>query len=202
LLSLLQHLTQLTRLYLGHSLTCTKDATPPAAAYAAPTSSTKLQSLNISKCRLPAGVWQHMFPAGRRLPHLRTIDASHVEQPAEDLFCAAPAPNCAPLVSCCPGLQVLLLAFLQYSAGQLVPLQGLRKLRVLTLQDPYTRNMSARMLEEVCHLTGLQSFGLGLREMGSADGQLLQLTKLQQLTRLKIGPIFGQVSRVGGCSAL
>jgi hypothetical protein len=37
-------------------------------AYNGLTASSKLQHLNIEGMVLPAGVWQHVFPAGRQLP--------------------------------------------------------------------------------------------------------------------------------------
>jgi hypothetical protein len=56
LLSNLQPMQQLTYLSLHHSLLEGEDSTPPAAAYAALTASSKLQHLDIRECILPAGV--------------------------------------------------------------------------------------------------------------------------------------------------
>ena len=68
LLSHVQQLQQLTHL----SFTCSSDVIP-IAGYSALTASSKLQHLDISSCTFPAGVWQHVFPAGRQLSHLRAL---------------------------------------------------------------------------------------------------------------------------------
>jgi hypothetical protein len=109
----MQPLQQLTHLSVYSTL---HTSTAPAAAYSSLTASSKLQHLNISRCTLPAGVWQHLFPAGRQLPHLRTLDLSHNKQPTGD---TAPAPQVGPLVSCCPGLQRLLLSDMLCTTKQL-----------------------------------------------------------------------------------
>jgi hypothetical protein len=98
LLGELQQLQQLTWLAL-HGLQCT-DAGPPAAAYAALTASSKLQRLDVSKCTVPADVWQHVFSAGKQLPQLLDLRMSDVTFPAG----VAAAPEGTRLVSCCPGL--------------------------------------------------------------------------------------------------
>jgi hypothetical protein len=83
LLSHLQALQQLTYLDVNNlDLTGRLDsdsASPPAAAYSSLTASSKLLHLDISWGVLPAGAWQHMFPAGKQLPHLRTLIISHVK---------------------------------------------------------------------------------------------------------------------------
>ena len=73
LLSHLPPLQQLTHLDLTHSLRAVEEGSPPAAAYSAIAASTKLQHLNIMGCLLPVGVWQHLFPPGRQLPHLTSL---------------------------------------------------------------------------------------------------------------------------------
>jgi hypothetical protein len=66
----LQHLQQLTHLDLTGTLT----SQGPAAAYAALVASSRLQHLNISKCRMPDSAWhQDIFPPGRQLPQLREL---------------------------------------------------------------------------------------------------------------------------------
>jgi hypothetical protein len=103
LLSQMQHLQQLTHLDLYYTLR-SQHATTPAAAYSALTASSKLQYLRLCECTLPAGVWQQMFPAGRQLPHLQSINLSEVMQPGGDY---APIPEGSCLGSCCPGLRYL-----------------------------------------------------------------------------------------------
>ena len=81
LLSQVRQMQQLTYLRLEGS-SSNDESCPPAAAYAALTASSKLQHLDISKCRVPAGVWQHVLPAGRRLPNLQHLGLSYTRVPA------------------------------------------------------------------------------------------------------------------------
>ena len=84
LLSHLQHMRQLTHLSLDTALDSHDEGSPPAAAYAALTASSKLALLNICACRVPAGAWQHILPTGKQLPHLTEFDLAHLEQPSGD----------------------------------------------------------------------------------------------------------------------
>jgi hypothetical protein len=174
LLSLLQPLQQLTFLNLSASLY----NIAPAAAYAALTASSKLQHLDIRRCLLAEGVWQHIFPqgrAGRQLPHLSCLDIGDVHH-AQGL---ASAPEGSRLVSCCPGLQSLYMQGLLYSSQLLADLPKLSGLQQLTL---WPCNRSSEGLEVVCQLTGLRE--LHVTDPTTAEGLLLQLTQLKQLTRL------------------
>jgi hypothetical protein len=155
LLSHLQPLHQLTHLDLMRTLRDVSEDTPPAAAYAALTTSSKLQHLNISTNRLPAHVWQHMFPVGRQLLHLTSLDISAIQQPLDLAGGFAPAPEGSLLVSCCPSLQSLSLVCLQFE-GLLPALQGLSTLHTL---------------------------GVGAANCNAEH--LLQLTQLKQLSTLK-----------------
>jgi hypothetical protein len=171
-MSHLQELQQLT--YLGFRNISAAAAT--AAAYSALTASSKLQHLDISNCTVPAGVWQQVFPADRRLPHLRVLDLLEI------CHCdnhAAAVPEGSRLVSCCPGLQSLQLQYLQCSAELLAPLRGLSSLSELTLCPD---GQSEQGLEVVCQLTGLRR--LCLTDPSKGEGVLESLTQLRQLTSL------------------
>lgn len=152
-MSNLQPLQQLTYLKLTDSLQAGRDGNlewkvqpvdgtlqvvnqgiPPAAAYSALTASNRLHHLDVSDCVLPAGVWQHVFPAGRQLLHLQQLDFSDLLPPAADV-CAA-APDGSRLVSCCPMLRYLNLQGLHCSAAAaelLTPLHALSRLHTLSL---------------------------------------------------------------------
>jgi hypothetical protein len=93
LLSRLQPLQQLTYLDLRKSLR-SQDPSPPAAAYSALTASSKLRHLGVSFCTLPAGVWQHILPAGRQLPKLQGFDIGWVDLASGDQFPAPEAMGC------------------------------------------------------------------------------------------------------------
>jgi hypothetical protein len=103
LLARLQPLQQLTHLQLQSALNI-HEPNPPAAAYSALTASSVLQHLALSGCKLPVGVWQHLFSAGRQLPHLTSLHVNHICHPP--LLVDAIIPKGDLLVSCCPKLQV------------------------------------------------------------------------------------------------
>jgi hypothetical protein len=180
LLPQLQHLQQLTHLELEDSLAqavpAVNGGNPIAAAYAALTASSKLQHLSINEYRLPAGLWQLLFPAGRLLPHLQSLSISSVGQPDGSY---AVAPEGSGIALCCPGLQSLDMRCLQCPLEQLAPLQGLSELRKLRLATVVA--LTEAELQAVCQLTGLREL-----ELNTADtpGMLLQLTQLRQLTSL------------------
>jgi hypothetical protein len=175
LLSQLPALQQLT--YLQCMCDICEGTYPHAAAFSALTASSKLQHLNVANNRLPAGVWQHVFPDGRQLPQLTSVRIAYVTQ-LGSWDTPAPAPEGTRLVSCCPALQCLDMWQLQYIAERLTPLAGLSGLHTLRLHS-YIRKDG---LEAVCQLTGLRELTLGAP--GTAEGLLLQLAQLKQLTRL------------------
>jgi hypothetical protein len=125
---LLSYLQQLTHIDLSDSLREATHSNLPAAAYSALTASSKLQYLGIRGCVLPAGVWQHLFAAGRQLPHLTSLQARGVLQASGDV---ALAPEGSLIVSCCPNLQDLNIDCLESHAELLAPLQGLSGLHTL-----------------------------------------------------------------------
>jgi hypothetical protein len=103
MLSQLQQQTQLTHLNLEDmSDREVGSGDLPAAAYTALTASSKLQHLDISGSKLPAGVWQHLFRIGRQLLHLTSLNVRCVKQLPRG---AALAPEGSRNVSCCPSLQ-------------------------------------------------------------------------------------------------
>lgn len=161
------------------SIQTAMDPTPPAAAYSALTTSSKLQHLNISCCQLPAGVWQHLFSPGRPLPHLRVLNISNVKHPGG----SAAAPEGSSLASCCPRLQSLDMMMLWYSSELLAPLTrltGLQELRVAPAEG------SSGGLEVVVQLTVLRKLCVIYDDSDPCrkEGHMLQLSRLQQLTDL------------------
>jgi hypothetical protein len=202
LLPHLQPLQQLTHLSMSGSLLAVEGSTPPASAYAALTASSKLQHLNISRCTLPASVWQHVFPAGRLLPNLQSLIIDRVKQPSGGY---AQPPEGSDLVRCCPGLQSLQMGSLQGSAELLAPLKGLSRLQTLNCN---WGDATAGAVQAVCQLTGLR----GLIVHGSVrmkeEGLLLQLAQLQQLTWMQywesdscaLTTYSGELSSLMGCS--
>ena len=172
LLSQLQHLTQLTHLELARCMQRPARADLPAASYSALTASSELQHLDIHQCFLPAGAWQHVFPAGRQLPHLQSLVIDRVTMNSS---IAAPGSS---LVSCCPALQLLTMQDLQCSKELLGALPRLS--RLTGLQMGVVDGASGReVLEQLCQLTGLMSLGL---DAPSDPQGLLLLAQLRHLT--------------------
>jgi hypothetical protein len=169
LLSQLQHLDQLTCLMLPCNLQCIS-LTPPEAAYAGLTASSKLQHLDIRDCSMPAGAWQQLFPAGSQLPHLRVLGIAGVRESGQL--------DGTRLVSCCPALQTLDIRDMQHSRGLLASLQGLSSLHMLYLRPA---DGSSEWVDGVCQLTGLRELQLPL---AAARRLPLQLAQLRQLTML------------------
>jgi hypothetical protein len=119
-----------------------------------------------------------MFPAGRQLPQLRSLDIAYVTQPDGT---EAAAPEGTRLVSCCPALQALSMRGLQCSAELLTPLQRLSGLHTLTLAR-HDGESEGEILGVVGRLTGLRELELFAR--CPAEVLLQQLTQLKQLTKL------------------
>lgn len=127
---------------------------------------------------LPPGVWQHVFLAGRQLPHLQLLDISCVTVSNGRPGRIAAAPEGTRLAACCPGMQSLTLKHLQYSADLLASLKGLGGLHTLHLAT----EGKGEGLGVVGQLTGLRE--LHLDAANSAKGLFLELSQLQQLTSL------------------
>jgi hypothetical protein len=186
LLSHLQHMQQLTHLDMTSALRRMDDGKLAAAAYSALTASSNLQLLSVSGCTMPEGVWQHLFPAGGQLPHLRSLNISGVRTlpPGADVFVYAPAPEGSRLVSCCPGLTHLNMRNLHHSTGLLIGLQGLSKLHTLCVGDDV---LPADNWQALCQLTGLRELRVSCSAHAYvAEEALLQLTRLKHLTALNI----------------
>ena len=185
LLSDLQQMQQLTHLawVQMNSWPSLDEQYPPAAAYAALTASSKLQQLDINGLVMPEGALQHIFPANRQLPHLRSLNVEGVSLPITGGWRSA-ALDGSRIVSCCPGLQSLFMGSSPNIATMLASLQGLSTLNTLSFNSDST----AEGVEVVGRLTGLQKLTMRMRYVTPAAQEvlLLQLTQLKQLTELTI----------------
>jgi hypothetical protein len=123
-MSRLQHLTQL-------SLKCSGSLNwPPASrAYSALTASSHLVEVGLYDFRPPQGVWPHVFPAGRKQPHLTCLSLSHLGGDEVDMALWG-ATDLSSLVSCCPNMGDLTGITLQYGShvSELQQLAALTKL--------------------------------------------------------------------------
>jgi hypothetical protein len=126
-----------------------------AAAYSALTASSTLQHLSLHGSCMPADAWQHVFPAGRQLPHLQYLNIAGYVAPGT--YAQQAAPEGSRIVRCCPGLQHLDIRHLPHSTGLLTALQGLSRLHTLHL------NASSRSVDEAS-LTVLRQL-TGMREL-------------------------------------
>jgi hypothetical protein len=193
LMSQLQHMQQLTHPSLtGNTLTAQEEGNPPDTAYSVLTASSKLQHLNITGSRLPANVWQHVFPPGMHLPHLKELNINSVRQHIPGVFptrAAAPAPDSSLIVSCCTHLRSLKMQQLQYSAELLAPLTGLSELQMMDVATSDHTTVGA--LQVVPQLSQLRYLDIYLPP-ATEEGLLLKLTQLKQLTALVFyGPLNG-----------
>lgn len=175
---LLVELQQLTQLrYLNLSGSCcwrrySLEPSPPPAAFAALTASSRLQHLVYSSNMLPAAAWQHVFPAaGRTLPQLRSVDISHLTDhgPGERPL----VPDTSNLVSCCPGLEDFS-SSMPCSTAVLAPLQRMSSLTVLTVGAG--RRDGLEGVQALCQLTRLRSLSLSVSS--NAALHMLELTQL------------------------
>ena len=94
----------LTRLSLQSSHTLDWPTSGPA--YSALTASSNLIVLELCDAHFPRGIWPHVFPDSRKLPHLTALVVSGSIDNGE--LISPPPPWCAAdlrsLVSCCPSL--------------------------------------------------------------------------------------------------
>lgn len=199
LLSQRQSLQQLCSLSLKG---CLRDADSAAtSSFSALTASSNLEHLDLRGCTLPANVWQQLFPDGRQLAQLQSLDISLAQQPSgpDAGLTAAAAPAGSRLVSCCPGLCSLDMQGLQYSSKLLAPLQGLSELSSLRLAV-YDSHLQLTDMPQPGEVLNVVSQFTGLRQLlvripwvrSTTEGRLLQLAALKQLTALTYaGPVIG-----------
>jgi hypothetical protein len=169
LLSLLPRLQQLTALELHiEGLQAA-----PLTVITALTASSNIRYPSLAGSRLPDGVWQHVFaPDSSRLLQLEEVSLTvpwvHPDLNLIDVECIA---------RCCPNLK----AFgLEGATAESLPLlAGLTKLHTTGVDDDFVCAL-------VQQLSGLRDLHLDDTRKCTPDG-LLELTGLQQLTRLKFG---------------
>jgi hypothetical protein len=195
LLPRLEDPQQLTHLDLGRTEARDLRGEINSVAYGALTASSSLQHLNIEAMVLPAGVWQHVFPAGRQLPQVQSLVFAGVQQLFHGQRFSLDA---ARLVSCCSELQILDMS--ECSAELLVALPGLCWLHTLHFNYPTLHAFTA------AEVVGVFSQLPGLRELlvtclyDRQEDLLLPLTQLTQLTKLTYdGPVkFSDTNSVNG----
>jgi len=185
----LPKLQQLTHLSLVQVLWAHAEGLP-AAAYAALTTSSKLQHLDLSFSLIPAEAWQHIFKrrlnvlstgslnsdvtSCTALPKLRTLSILCSNAPITDLTLEFMAQSC-------PELQVLALKGSVQEGAQLTALLGFSALTSLTLNHVN----STEAVRVLAQLRGLEDLQISCcSDIGASD--LLQLSTLRGLTRLRV----------------
>jgi len=176
-LALLPDLNHVTALVLHYAL---HDRVPTAAAaYAAITASSRLQSLDLFSTAIPDEAWQHIFPLqGRQLLQLSSLDLRlnvYICQQGMD------SSGLQGLVNTCPSLQQLQLNHAVQTGASLTALQQLPALTQLSISH-FDDELSAGLLQR---LTRLQI--LYIQPPNTlTDAGLLQLTALRQLRYLRV----------------
>jgi hypothetical protein len=178
-------------------------ATTAAIAYAAITHSCHLQELDLSNAHLPDAAWQHVFPAGRHLPHLHSLWL-----PTRDVFGRGPltAGEVQALADCCPVLEHL-------DGGEKLPMEpvfsSLTRLTQLHAQQASGTAHAAALgsLSRLQHLqlTPCKGSRGSFRKLMQWDVQ--PLVQLPSLTRLEVGgplsdPAAGVLSTLVGLAHL
>jgi hypothetical protein len=208
-LSSLGRLQQLTRLEVIPQMAITSpqlDWPAVGPVYSALTASSNLVCLEIndhSGYSCPDGIWQYVFPASRKPPHLTRVDLFEVVDAPHSCMCVPSwrAADLSRLVSCCPGLCDLATLPLQLegSVSELHKLSALT--RLVMFYDPINTdsdnsdddfdNSDDIMNFQEC-VGGLavvtQVRHLELKRVSQAitPGSLLPLTRLTALTELAI----------------
>ena len=182
-LSGLARLQNLNRLYIDPYKNMHWPA--PGPVYSALTASTGLISLEIIEPQFPKGVWQHVFPAKRILPHLNFISVPHkAEWGDRGPEFAWGAADVSGLVGCCPNLHMIEEIHLQHG----MHVSQLHRLTALTYVNLiYDRDSVAAFEQSVKGLAGLSQIRHMRVELDSVEltvAGLLPLTKLTALTAL------------------
>lgn len=174
--ALLPKLTRMTALVLHYAL---HDSAPTAAAYAAITASSRLQSLDLCSTVIPVGAWQHIFPLqGRQLLQLSSLNLRlNIRNRQQGID----GSGLQGLVHTCPSLQQLELSRAVQTGASLTALQQLSALTQLSISRVDDK-LSVDLLQR---LTRLQV--LYIQPPNTlTDAGLLQLTALRQLRYLRV----------------
>jgi hypothetical protein len=175
----LQHLTQLKLNFVNNFMW------PLAGpAYSALTASSRLARLVIHELNLPAGVWQHVFPATHKLLHLTHLSpgwkfpACVVAQNVPSAWGAA---DLSSLVNCCPNLCAVVDILSQHGphVSELSALTHLELLYPAGDAADFTQSLSG-----VAAVTQLKALDLVLTQRGVPTACFLPLTNLTALTQL------------------
>jgi hypothetical protein len=160
---------------------------PPGPAYSALTANTNLVQLELLGTNCPQGVWQYVFPAAHKLPHLAYLEL----QDADGVDASAPAPvwsavDINRLVTCCPSLSDIVNLSLQPG----LHVSALQQLTALTRMEVfYNANDHAVFSESVRGLAAISQLKvLDVKQVSLAFklASLLPLTSLTALTDLRV----------------
>ena len=183
----LQHLTELSlKTHDGISWP------PLGPAYSALTASSKLCSLMILESMLPRGVWEHVFPATHKLPHLTSLHVNRCSGFGTPILPSAwGAADLSSLVGSCPKLLAIYHMSLQHGTH----VSELHKLTALYHLNIYYGLGSipefAGSLKGVATLTRLRHVALSLDSQELTVACVLPLTNLTALTSFECSPRLG-----------
>jgi hypothetical protein len=179
LLSCIPRFQQLTQLAVA-----LEDWPPAGPMYSALTASSDLKLLGLSYV-VPGGIWQHMFPATRKLLDFEGLVFVQ-SQGARVLPSPMGAADVCGIVSCCPNMHTLHSVHLQHGphVSELRKLTGLTRLNARYAgSDLAAAEGSLRSLAAVTQLVELEIILGGCPRVSMAP--LLPLTSLIALTSLK-----------------
>jgi hypothetical protein len=181
----LQHLThlELHSMFVSRPWEPTHGRSAPTAVFTALTASSSLQHLELRDVWMPPGALQHVFPPGQQRPELRTVVLSECLLPQ-----GVEADDVSTLVACCGNLQRFELLCCDTDPVAELPAELLRPLVRLSQQLTHlTLNyvVDSDVPQTLVQLTELRALEVATPNSLSELG-LLQLTQLQQLTKLKV----------------
>lgn len=178
LLSCMTHLQHLAELEV-----CVADWPPAGPAYSTLTASSSLVSLGIHQSWFPVGVWPHVFPATRKLPHLTFLAFGQPEW--LDVPSAFGAEDVRLVVDCCPKLHRLYGMSLQHGPH----VSELHKLSALTSLDAVYEGSDLGAVEGslkgLAAIMQLEDLSITLERDAVPLTSLLPLTSLTALTSLR-----------------
>lgn len=199
LLSALQNLTQLQHLELEQTVLDTAGVLPQQ--FSALTASTQLTFLSLfedSDRPLAQGSGQHVFAAGRRLPHLRTLKFDTSSLDTRHAWCLD-GPDLHSLTECCPSLEALDLYCVVRNGADLSALLQLPDSCVsLGVGGGAFDDAAAGVVAQMTQLTQLTF----MEAPSLTDTGVQQLTALKGLRKLRVLDCEGPdgVLKAAGCT--
>jgi hypothetical protein len=164
-----------------------------AQAFSALTASSQLQRLRLDGCNhkaLPRGAVGYMFPPGRELKQMRSLDIAYSKCDFLPRSWRLISSDMRSIAASCPGLQCLSIQGLLKPGADAYPLLLLTECRSLSVGGLAFNNSAAGVVAQMTQLTCLSWWcAQGFNSLG-----VQQLTALTALQELVFVPVMQQVS--------